>query len=209
LTDEKAAKKEGIFNEKATYEPAVVVVGARHLVRGLDDQLDGKETGKDYSISVTAEEAFGERRGEFIKVFPKSKFKGHKGPLYPGAQVQLQGITGIVSSVSGGRVRVDFNHPLAGKELEYEIKILGKVTSKKEQVEGLLKLHAPFSGFEIKTMEKSATISVPNSAPTQWFQVQGRVANDIIEYVGLSDIKFVQEYKKRTKPAKTDGKKDK
>ena len=155
LTDEKIAKKEGIFSEKAKYEPATIVVGARHLLKGLDDQLEGKESGKDYTITLAPEDGFGPRSGELIKVFPTNKFRDHKGPLYPGARVQMQGVTGIVSSVSGGRVRVDFNHPLAGKELEYKVKIVGTVSSKTEQVNALLELHAPFPGLEAKVSEKT------------------------------------------------------
>jgi len=209
LTDEKIAKKEGIFNEKAKYEPAVAVIGANHLVRGLDEELIGKETGKDYTIEIPADAGFGARSPDLVKVFPKNKFRGQKGPLFPGAQVTIQGINGIVSSVSGGRVRVDFNHPLAGKELVYKVKIISTVKGTKERVESLLDLHAPFSGFEVKASEKTATITVPNMAPPQWFQVQGRVANEIIEYAGLADVKFVQEYKKAEKQSKTGGKKDK
>ena len=206
LTEEKVAKKEGIYDEKAKYEPATIVLGARHLVKGLDAKLEDKETGKSYTIEIGPDEGFGARSGDLVKVFPRFKFKDHKGPLYPGAQVQLQGINGIVSSVSGGRVRVDFNHPLAGKDLEYKVKIIGKVSSKKEQVECLLSLHSPFKGFEVKVSETAAKIIVPNTIPPQWFSVQPRVANEILEYAGLKDAKFVQEYKKSSKSS---GQKDK
>jgi len=209
LTDEKVAIKEGIYDKKTKYGAATVVVGAKHLVKGLDDQLLEKEIGKDYTLTVFAEEGFGERSGELIKVFHKNKFRDHEGPLFPGSRVQLQGMPGTVTSVSGGRIRVDFNHPLAGKDLVYKIKIHSKISSKKDQVQALLDLHAPFPGFKAKVTEKSATITVPNAMPPQWFQVQPRVANEIIELVGLNDVKFVQEYKKPKKASKSSGKKDK
>lgn len=60
----------------------------------------------------------------------------HKQNLNPvvGMPINAGGMVGKVQSVSGGRVRVDFNHELAGKEVEYNLEVVKQLTDEKDQV---------------------------------------------------------------------------
>ena len=71
-----------------------------------------------------------------------------------GLVIEMNGRQGRVQSVSGGRVRVDFNSPLAGKEIEYEVEVKEKITGDQKKAESLFEKY--FSGVP----EKEKTLSI-------------------------------------------------
>ena len=133
-TLEKVAQENNISNEKAKYKPAIICVGEKQLLPGLDDQLADKEVGKEYTINISAEDAFGKRDIKKMKIIPMNTFREHKMQPQPGLQINVDGEIGVVSRVSGGRVIVNFNHPLAGKEVSYIFTINRKITDVKEKI---------------------------------------------------------------------------
>ncbi|MFS6939009.1 hypothetical protein ACDX33_11095, partial [Neisseria animaloris] len=70
-----------------------------------------------------AEEAFGKRQVNLIKLVPTNIFTKQNMTPVPGLHVNLDGIYGVIRSVSGGRTIVDFNHPLSSHDLVYEVDI--------------------------------------------------------------------------------------
>ena len=74
----------------------------------------------------------------------------------PGLQVNLDGIIGTIKTVTGGRTLVDFNHPLSGKKVIYELKIIKVITTPKEKVEGMLK--NLITDFDVEEKEGKITI---------------------------------------------------
>src|SRR3989344_6396188 len=118
-TSEKVAKEHHLHNPKHQYKTAVVCVGERQLLPGLDVQLVDKELGKEYTLTLQPETAFGKRDIKQVKIIPMNMFRQHNVQPHPGLQVDVDGEMGLVTKVSGGRVIVNFNHPLAGKEVTY------------------------------------------------------------------------------------------
>ena len=157
LTDEKVAKENNIHNPKAKYGPVIICVEQHDLVPGLDHALIDKEPGS-YTINLNPEEAFGLRDAKLIKLIPMNNFKKKEIYPYPGLQVNIDNMMGIVRSVSSGRVIVDFNHPLAGKAVIYDIKILRIIENDEEKLQGFSKLHFD-ADAELK--EGLAYIKVP------------------------------------------------
>jgi len=123
LTDESLARKNGLYNPNMKYGPRIACIGEGDLIKGLDNYLIDKETGKNYNIEVGKKEAFGERDSKMMRVVSSSIFLREKINPFPGLQVNIDGMFGTIRSISGGRVVVDFNHPLAGKDLIYDVKI--------------------------------------------------------------------------------------
>ncbi len=123
-TDEKIAKENGLFDEKAEYKPIVICIGQGQIIKGLDNALPDKEPNKPYTIEVNAEEAYGKKNAKLIQLISTSKFLKQNIQPMPGLQVNIDGTMGIVKTVSGGRTLVDFNHPLAGKDLTFKIKLV-------------------------------------------------------------------------------------
>jgi len=121
LTSEEAAKKANIHNPKIPYKPRVICVGNGDVVKSLDESFIGKETGKDYKIEL--HNPFGEKNPSMVKVVPSTKFTNERIRPFPGLQINADGMLATIRSVAGGRVTLDFNHPLAGKDVVYDIKV--------------------------------------------------------------------------------------
>lgn len=133
-TDKEEAKKIGI---EADVKPLIISVGNEMLLKGFDDFLEGKEIGKEYKIHLKPKDAFGIRDPKLIKTMPIKIFLEKDLNPYPGLTVQLDNYVAKILSVSGGRVIVDFNNPLAGKEIDYEFKIRKKIEDEKEKINSI------------------------------------------------------------------------
>ena len=121
------AQQHNIHSDKMKYGPATVCVGEKQLLPGLDEQLVDKEVGKEYTVTLPPEHAFGKRDVKKVKIIPMNTFREHKTEPHPGLQIDVDGEVGTVNNISGGRVIVNFNHPLAGKELEFHVEVLNIV----------------------------------------------------------------------------------
>jgi len=139
-TSQETAKENDIHNPDMTYGPVVICVGEGQVLKGLDQQLIGKEPGKEYEFEVGAEQAFGKRSAKLIHLINTSKFLKQNIKPVPGLQVTVDNMAGIVKTVTGSRTLVDFNHPLASKDLLYSAKIDRIVTDDKTKAESYLAL---------------------------------------------------------------------
>ena len=136
-TDEEVAEEEGVADQ-GEFEPRVIVLGEGHLFPAVENDVRGKEVGDGGSVVVSAEEAFGEYDEEEVRTVSADKID--EDDRYPGARIQIDGQQGVLETIIGGRARVDFNHPLAGEDLEYDYEILGTVEEDIEQARGLLNM---------------------------------------------------------------------
>ena len=149
ITDE--AKKLGYKEE---VKPSKVCVGQKMVVSGLDKALEDKEIGKEYTIELSPKDAFGNRDSSLIRTYPLKAFHARQINPQPGMVLALDNSLAKVISVSGGRVIIDMNNPLSGKNVVYKIKILNKIEELKEKAEALIDFlyHQPFE-FELKDKE--------------------------------------------------------
>ena len=122
------------LGSKQEAKPFVFCLGQGMFLKGIDDFLIGKESGKSYKIELTPENAFGKRESNLVQMIPAKFFKEHNLNPVPGAVFNFDNKMGKVLSVSGGRILVDFNNPLAGKDLEYDLKILKKLEDLNEKI---------------------------------------------------------------------------
>lgn len=147
-TEEEVAKQAGIYKENGVYGPVPIAVGAGHVIKGLDEALEGLEVGKKYEIEVPPEKGFGKRDRKLIKTFTLGQFRRQGIIPFPGMPVEIETesgrkLKGRVLTVSGGRVRVDFNHPYAGKHLVYEVEVVEKIDDPIEKVKAMIELRLP------------------------------------------------------------------
>ena len=186
-TSAEIAKEKGIFDERSAYGPAVVCIGKRHLLIGLDKQLVGKEVGKSYTFKIAVEEAFGRKNAKLIQLVSTAKFRQQDLMPFPGMQVNVDGIVGTVKTVAGGRTIVDFNHPLSGKELEYAVNVRRIVTDVVEKVKAILRLIGINTGaVGVSVAEGNANLEFPQEVPEP-------LRKDIEEKLksAISDLKSV------------------
>ena len=136
-TDPEVAEEEGV-DDQGPFEPRVIVLGEGHLFPEVEDDIRGREVGDEGSVVVSAAEAFGEYDEEEVQTVSADKID--EDDRYPGARVQIEGQQGVLETIIGGRARVDFNHPLAGEDIEYDYEVLEVVEDDLEQAEGLLNM---------------------------------------------------------------------
>ena len=159
-TSEKEAKENNIHDERASYGPVIICIGQKHVIHGLDEELEGKEPGKKYHIELSPEQGFGKKNAKLIQLVATSKFIKQKINPMPGLQVNIDNMMGMIRTVSGGRTLVDFNHPLAGKELVYDFKINKIVKDDGEKLKALLKLQFNLKDAKVAIKEGNAAISL-------------------------------------------------
>ncbi len=109
-------------------EPLEYVHGSQMIIPGLEKQLAGMKEGEEKSVTVSAEEAYGPVDPRAVIEIPKTKLPPDMNPE-KGMQVQLQTETGqpvigMIEEVQENSVIVNFNHPLAGQDLLFEVKIV-------------------------------------------------------------------------------------
>ncbi|MEM4153071.1 MAG: peptidylprolyl isomerase [Candidatus Pacearchaeota archaeon] len=134
-TRKEDAEKMGLDPKKV--EPVVVCIGEGMILKGLDNELENKEVGKDYEIVLKPEAAFGKRDAKLIKPVPLSAFKERP---YVGMFVNVDGFVAKVVSIAGGRVLIDLNNPLAGKEITYKFKINSIIEENDKKIKAIAKM---------------------------------------------------------------------
>ncbi|MBI2499648.1 peptidylprolyl isomerase [Candidatus Woesearchaeota archaeon] len=184
LTDETLAKKEKLYNKDMSYGPVTICLGENQIIKGIDFFLIGKEINKEYKVEIKPEEGFGKKDPKLLRLIPLKIFKKQNIVPFPGLQVNIDGLFGIVRTVSSGRSIVDFNHPLAGHELIYEVKVNRLVTDDKEKVVSLLTFFLKSPEIELK--EGTLTIKSKITEPIQKM-LEERIKKLI---PGVKEIKF-------------------
>lgn len=158
-TDEKVAKEAGIHQEGTKYKPVIICIGEGDVVKGIDEELVDKEVGKTYKIEVSPEKGFGKKDARLMKIVNTNIFlKSNINPV-PGLQVNIDNMMGIIRTVTGGRTIVDFNHPLAGRNLIYEVKILRKITDNEEKLKGMLTTYLAIADPDAEVENGTAIIN--------------------------------------------------
>ncbi len=117
---------QGELESSRKLEPLSVLIGHGGIIPGLESAMKGREAGESFDITVTSDQAYGERREGLVQRVPRKHFKGAK--LAPGMQVVLPTDQGqramTVRKVGISVVDVDLNHPMAGKTLDFAVEIL-------------------------------------------------------------------------------------
>ena len=121
-------------NEKA--KPLKICVGLGMVVKGLDKIFVGKKE-KKFKVKLKPEEAFGKRNPDLVRTFSASRFKD-KSMLREGMILNIDGLLAKVIRSASGRVILDFNHPLAGKYVNYDIEIVKKITGNEEKIKTII-----------------------------------------------------------------------
>ena len=203
-THDEVAKNEGKFEEKKVYIETPVVVGKGRLFEGLDAALVGAKIGETKEVVIPAEKGAGVRDPRLVELKTEREFLRQEIDPEVGLEVSISGKRGIVTAVSAGRVRVDFNNPLAGKTLKYVVKPVRKAKTPEERVRAVIEMDYGLGDqFKIHLKDGTADIQVPDVCKTdeKWFVSKFRVVADLRELTELKTIRFLEEYeKKETKP---------
>lgn len=130
-----------IIEETYTKEPLAFVYGVGMMIPAFEMEIEGMQVGETKSFSVVAEEAYGLYNDDNVVDLPIENFgteEERKEHLIIGNSIQLQDNAGnphvgTVQEVTETQVKIDFNHPMAGNDLFFEVEILGiRETSNEE-----------------------------------------------------------------------------
>lgn len=196
LTDEKLAREKRLFSENVLYGPMPVVLGAGHMLPGLEKAVVGMEAGSSKQVTLSSEDAFGPHMKERVQLVPERLFRQRNVEPKAGMVVNVEGMIGKIQSVNGGRVLVDFNHPLAGKEIEYEVRVERVIEEPTERIVALLKLYTrkAYAGFKVEMNGGDGAAIFPESGLDVPAEAMRKVAEDAKKYCGMKTVKFVYSF---------------
>jgi FKBP-type peptidyl-prolyl cis-trans isomerase 2 len=196
-TDEEIAKEFGIFKEERSYGPRLVIVGDGFVLKGLDEKLPGIKFDEESEIEIPAMDAFGERNVELVQTVPYRVLRSKGITPYVGAELEIDGRPAVIRSVGAGRVQVDYNHPLAGRNIVYTVRVNEHVTEDKKKLEALIGrrfLGIESSEFKTRKTKKKIRIGIPDQIFFgENIQIAKRgVALDILRY--FEELETVEYY---------------
>ncbi len=168
-TDAEMARQAKIYDEEKVYEPLLVILGEGRVVKGLEEALYSMDVGSEQEVEVPPEKAYGARDPKKVRVLPLREFRRANIEPRPGKIVEINGVPAVVKSVSGGRVVVDFNHPLAGKTLVYRVKVVARIESPEEKIRALIhrrmrRIPADRIKINLDEKERIVEVEVPEEA---------------------------------------------
>ncbi|PHR23366.1 MAG: peptidylprolyl isomerase [Hoeflea sp.] len=116
------------FDSSEGREPLEFQVGSGQIISGLDREVEGMKVGDKQTVTVPAEEAYGAHDPAKVQQVPRSALPPELEPQ-EGMQLQAQTPQGgqvalMITSVGEQEITVDANHPLAGKDLVFDIEMV-------------------------------------------------------------------------------------
>jgi len=205
-TKDDVAKKERLHKEGQIHEPQLVVVGEGWVLKALDEALATMEVNKPETVEISPEKGFGQRDPEKIKrVSIKQLYAKEINPVV-GARIEYQGKNATIRSVGAGRVLLDFNPPLAGRTLIYDVTITNKLDTAEQKIGAIVHRRVPVveeNKFKLTIQGCDLTIDLPEETfYVEGIQIAKRgIAMDIQKFLPeLAETRFVETFKAEPKP---------
>ncbi|MFO7794587.1 MAG: helix-hairpin-helix domain-containing protein [Promethearchaeia archaeon] len=224
VSSEEDAKKVGIYDEQEAkqgqYTPEFVVVGKPgFLNEGLMQTVENMNYFEKKSVRIPPEKAFGKRDPNKIDRIGIAKFRRMNNGKAPEIgqeftrRTQQGAQRGRVRNIVQGKVLVDYNHPLAGQNVDYNIEILDKIEDFDEKIKYFMQNKGippdNIEDFVIKYDEKDKTVEI--TIPKMYlFQnltyLKFGLANDLQTYISdqVDDVKYIELYEKMPMPSPQD-----
>jgi FKBP-type peptidyl-prolyl cis-trans isomerase SlyD len=121
------------------HEPLEFLQGAGNIIPGLEEALYGMAIGEQKKVSIAPEDGYGELDSEAYVDVPRNEFP-EEIPLEKDIEIQVTDQDGNpmfarIDSIDTETVKLDFNHPLAGKTLDFDVTIMGLREATEEEME--------------------------------------------------------------------------
>jgi len=119
-------------------EPLVYLHGAGNIIAGLENALAGKKVNDELEVSIEPEDAYGEYSAELITTLGREMFEG-VDELQVGMQFHASAPDGgmqivTIREIDGDDVIIDGNHPLAGQQLNFKVKVVDIRAASEEEI---------------------------------------------------------------------------
>ena len=204
-TVEKDAKAADIYNEKYTYAPMPYLVGSMKFFQKLDEAIGKAEVGKKTKVEIPMEEGAGVRDPKLMETHPLKEFIKQEIDPYPGVEVSLGNRRGTIARVGSGRVVVDFNNPLAGKNIYYEFTVKEILTKPEDKAKAILEMDFGTSEdfkFDVKADKVVVTVSEVVKFHQDWPVARFKIVSDLRDAFDVDTVEFIEVWARA--PAKED-----
>jgi len=128
-----------ILDQSPEGNPLEYLQGHANIIPGLEDALEGKDSGDKVAVSIAPAEAYGEHQAALVQKLPRQMFQGvddiQPGMQFTGQDQQGNPVMLTVKSVEEEQVEVDGNHPLAGQTLHFDVEIASVREATAEELE--------------------------------------------------------------------------
>lgn len=208
-TFEDVAKEANLFNENKEYKPIPIIVGGNHLLPAIEEAIVGLEEGDSKTIEIDSENAFGPRNRQLIQLIPMREFKKQGMTPVPGMIITSEGNNGKILTVNGGRVKVDFNHELAGKDLIFDVDVVEIIDNDEDKIKSMIELHYATPNMDIdKTVVDidGDVVNITLDEITKFDQQRSymevtmarfKIAKDIWDNTEFEKVNFVDSFGKK------------
>jgi len=203
-TKEELAKEHEIYEASVSYGPRAMILGKAQTFQAVEDSLMKAKPGKEYEVEIAPEDAFGKRDAKLVELLPISRIIRLGITPDVGKEVEINGKKGIITFVTASRVRVDFNHPLAGKTLSYRYVVVRRAEKPEEKIRGIIDAYyGKGDEFEVKK-GKSLELKLPDICKYdhRWHEMKYLIISDLREILEPEKIVFIEEYKGKKKDEK-------
>lgn len=194
-TDAEKAKEAGIYEEEAVYEPMYYIFGSNTLFPAFEKAIESAEIGKLTEVTIPCEEAAGARNPKLVETYRDREFHKQEINPYPGLRVTLGNRSGTVLTVGAGRVKVDFNSPLAGHDLVYKFIITEEVADGAEKAKAVIdSVFGNSDGFEFEITDDKVAVTLPDNIKfnQNWSIARFKVVSDLRSVFGVDRIEFIE-----------------
>ena len=128
-----------VIDSSAGGEPLVYLHGARNIIAGLENALEGKQAGESLGVRIEPAEAYGERDDRLVQLVPREMFEGsleiQVGMQFHSADPEGNVTMVTVTQVTDDTITVDANHPLAGMPLTFAVTVVEVRDATPEELE--------------------------------------------------------------------------
>ena len=199
-TTNKDVAKENDLNLKKEYKPLSYVFGTGELLKGVEENIKDLEIGKTKTFTLKKDDAFKDKDPSKVELISLNEFKKEQVKPAIGLFVNVGNRSGKIVSISGGRVKVDFNPIFAGRDLEYTI-TLNKIVSKDSEKLPLLLEKAfyfmPKDKLKLNVHEKELELEMPLGIPQEIDYFKQLFTKMIFETTNFEKLKFTQVFNKK------------
>jgi FKBP-type peptidyl-prolyl cis-trans isomerase 2 len=195
LTVEEKAEEEGMA-EGRDLKPIPVLIGKNYVIEGFEEALLDMEVGDQKEVEIPSEKAYGERDSDAVETYPEKEFKKQDIQVRVGEELMIGNQRGKVISKGSGRVRIDFNHPLAGKDLEYDIRVREKVEDDEEIAKYIMDYRIGHGSEDMEFEEDKVKVPGTHSHGDHEHRLpdeaREKLTEEITEHTGFEEVEFTE-----------------
>ncbi|MHB1812418.1 MAG: FKBP-type peptidyl-prolyl cis-trans isomerase [Thermoplasmataceae archaeon] len=197
------AMENNIYDESKTYKDAVLIVGTENLFKEINESFKNTEIGKETEVEIKAEDAYGLRDPNNIRVHTVRELQKLEIDPVVGKEVTINKKRGRIISVTPGRVLVDYNHQYAGKPVFYKYTIKSVIEDPVEKARSIIEMNYTQSAdkFDLSIENDLFTVKLPEEAKFDpfWIEAKFNIVSEVRKYLPDLDINIVETYSKPEK----------